>query len=58
MNVRVARLATTVARRQSAAFLLLVALLQYAGVGRGYRWAPDDPASAPALPAARSTTSR
>ncbi|HVT33863.1 MAG TPA: type II secretion system protein N [Rhodanobacteraceae bacterium] len=31
-------------------FLVLTAILQYAGVGRGYRWAPDDPAGAPPLP--------
>lgn len=49
MNVRVARLATT-ALGATCAFLLLVALLQYIGVGRGYRWAADDPASAPTLP--------
>jgi general secretion pathway protein N len=49
MNVRVARLTTTVLGA-ACGFLLLVALLQYIGVGRGYRWAPDDPASAPTLP--------
>jgi general secretion pathway protein N len=49
MNVRVARLSTTVLGA-TCAFLVLTALLQYAGVGRGYSWAPDDPASVPALP--------
>jgi len=49
MNIRVARLTTTVLGA-ACGFLLLVALLQYIGVGRGYRWAPDDPASAPPLP--------
>jgi general secretion pathway protein N len=49
MNVRVARLTTT-ALGAVCGFLLLTALLQYAGVGRGYGWAPDDPASEPALP--------
>jgi general secretion pathway protein N len=49
MNVRVARIATTVLGA-ACGFLLLVALLQYIGVGRGYRWAADDPASAPPLP--------
>jgi general secretion pathway protein N len=49
MNVRAARLTTTVLGAVCA-FLVLTALLQYAGVGRGYRWAPDDPASAPPLP--------
>jgi len=49
MNVRVARLTTT-ALGAACGFLLLVALLQYAGVGRGYGWAEDDPSSAPSLP--------
>jgi general secretion pathway protein N len=49
MNVRVARLTTT-ALGAVCGVLVLTALLQYAGVGRGYRWAPDDPASAPSLP--------
>lgn len=49
MNVHVARLTTT-ALGAVCGFLLLTALLQYAGVGRGYSWAPDDPASAPPLP--------
>lgn len=49
MNVRVARLATT-ALGAVCGFLVLTALLQYVGVGRGYRWAADDPASAPSLP--------
>jgi general secretion pathway protein N len=49
MNVRAARL-TTSALGAACGFLLLTALLQYAGVGRGYRWAPDDPDSAPTLP--------
>lgn len=49
MNVRVARLTTT-ALGAACGFLLLVALLQYAGVGRGYGWAADDPSSAPSLP--------
>jgi general secretion pathway protein N len=31
-------------------FLLFVALVQYVGVGRGYRWAADDPSSEPPLP--------
>jgi general secretion pathway protein N len=49
MNVRVARLTTT-ALGAVCGFLVLTALLQYVGVGRGYRWAADDPASAPSLP--------
>jgi general secretion pathway protein N len=49
MNVRAARLTTTVLGAVCG-FLVLTAMLQYAGVGRGYRWAPDDPASAPPLP--------
>jgi len=49
MNVRVARLTTT-ALGAACGFLLLVVLLQYAGVGRGYGWAADDPSSAPPLP--------
>jgi general secretion pathway protein N len=49
MNVRVARLTTT-ALGAACGLLLLIALLQYAGVGRRYGWAPDDPASAPPLP--------
>ncbi len=49
MNVRVARLTTT-ALGAACGFLVLVALLQYAGVGRGYGWASDDPSSAPPLP--------
>ena len=49
MNVQVARLTTT-ALGAACGFLVLTALLQYAGVGRGYSWAPDDPASAPPLP--------
>jgi general secretion pathway protein N len=49
VNVRAARLTTTVLGAVCG-FLVLTALLQYAGVGRGYRWAPDDPASAPSLP--------
>lgn len=49
MNVRIARLTTTVLAG-ACGFLLFTALLQYAGVGRGYRWAADDPASEPPLP--------
>ena len=49
MNVQTARLMTT-ALGAACGFLVLTALLQYAGVGRGYRWAPDDPDSAPTLP--------
>jgi general secretion pathway protein N len=49
MNVRVARLTTT-ALGAICGVLLLIVLLQYAGVGRRYGWAPDDPASAPSLP--------
>ena len=49
MNVRVARLTTT-ALGAACGVLLLIALLQYAGVGRRYGWAPDDPASEPQLP--------
>ncbi|HEY6892649.1 MAG TPA: hypothetical protein VI258_00670 [Rhodanobacteraceae bacterium] len=51
MNVRIARLTTTVLAG-TCGFLLFTALLQYAGVGRGYRWAADDPASEPPLPGA------
>ena len=49
MNVRVARLTTTVLAG-ACGFLLFTALLQYAGVGRGYGWAADDPSSEPPLP--------
>jgi general secretion pathway protein N len=49
VNVRVARLTTT-ALAAVCGVLLLTALLQYAGVGRGYSWAPDDPAGEPTLP--------
>jgi general secretion pathway protein N len=49
VNVRIARLSTTVLAG-ACGFLLFTALLQYAGVGRGYRWAADDPSSAPPLP--------
>ncbi|HET7925305.1 MAG TPA: hypothetical protein VFL30_10420 [Rhodanobacteraceae bacterium] len=49
MNVRIARLSTTVLAG-ACGFLLFTALLQYAGVGRGYRWAADDPSSEPPLP--------
>lgn len=49
MNVRFARLTTTVLAA-ACGVLVLTVLLQYAGVGRRYGWAPDDPASAPALP--------
>jgi general secretion pathway protein N len=49
MNVRFARLTTT-ALGAACGVLLLAALLQYAGVGRGYSWAPDDPDSVPPLP--------
>jgi len=49
VNVRVARLTTT-ALGAVCGLLVLTVLLQYVGVGRGYRWAADDPASAPALP--------
>ena len=49
MNVRIARLSTTVLAG-ACGFLLFTALLQYAGVGRGYGWAPDDPSSEPPLP--------
>ena len=49
MNVRFARLMTT-ALAAACGVLVLTALLQYAGVGRGYRWAPDDPDSMPKLP--------
>jgi len=51
MNVRIARLTTT-ALGSVCGVLLLAALVQYMGVGRGYRWAPDDPATAPTLPGA------
>ena len=49
MNVRIARLSTTVLAG-ACGFLLFTALLQYIGVGRGYRWAADDPSSEPPLP--------
>lgn len=49
MNVRIARLSTTVLAG-ACGFLLFTALLQYAGVGRGYSWAADDPSSEPPLP--------
>jgi general secretion pathway protein N len=49
MNVRIARLTTT-ALAGACGFLLLTVLLQYAGVGRGYGWSPDDPSSVPPLP--------
>jgi general secretion pathway protein N len=49
VNVRIARLTTTVLAG-ACGFLLFTALLQYAGVGRGYRWAADDPSSEPPLP--------
>ena len=49
MNVRFARLATT-ALAATCGVLLVAALLQYAGVGRGYGWAADDPDSVPSLP--------
>jgi general secretion pathway protein N len=49
VNVRIARLSTTVLAG-ACGFLLFTALLQYAGVGRGYRWAADDPSSEPTLP--------
>jgi general secretion pathway protein N len=49
VNVRVARLATTVLAG-TCGFLLFTALLQYAGVGSHYGWAPDDPSSEPSLP--------
>lgn len=49
MNVRIARLSTTVLAG-ACGFLLFTALLQYAGVGRGYGWAADDPSSEPTLP--------
>jgi general secretion pathway protein N len=40
MNVKTARLMTNVLAGTCGA-LLLLALVQYAGLGRGYRWAPD-----------------
>jgi general secretion pathway protein N len=40
MNVRAARLTTNVLAG-TCALLALVAILQYAGLGRGYTWAPD-----------------
>lgn len=40
MNVRTARLATNVLAG-ACAVLALVAILQYAGFGRGYSWSPD-----------------
>ena len=49
MNVRFARLTTT-ALGAVCGLLLVTAMLQYAGIGRGYHWADDDPASAPPLP--------
>jgi general secretion pathway protein N len=49
VNVRIARLSTTVLAG-ACGFLLFTALVQYAGVGRGYRWASDDPSSEPTLP--------
>jgi general secretion pathway protein N len=49
VNVRIARLSTTVLAG-TCGVLLFTALLQYAGVGRGYRWAADDPSSEPPLP--------
>lgn len=49
MNVQAARILTT-ALGAACGVLVLAALLQYAGVGRGYRWAADDPDSAPTLP--------
>jgi len=49
VNVRIARLSTTVLAG-ACGFLLFTALVQYAGVGRGYRWAPDDPSTEPTLP--------
>src|SRR5262249_27390044 len=49
VNVRFARLTTT-ALGAVCGVLVLAALLQYAGVGRGYSWAADDPESAPPLP--------
>ena len=49
MNVLIPRLSTTVLAG-ACGFLLFTALLQYMGVGRGYRWAADDPSSEPTLP--------
>ncbi len=49
MNVRIARLSTTVLAG-ACGFFLFTAMLQYAGVGRGYGWAADDPSSEPTLP--------
>jgi general secretion pathway protein N len=49
MNVRFARLTTT-ALGAVCGVLVFAALLQYAGVGRGYGWAADDPDSMPPLP--------
>jgi len=49
VNVRIARLSTTVLAG-ACGFLLFTAFLQYAGVGRGFSWADDDPASEPTLP--------
>lgn len=51
MNVRVARMTTT-ALAGVCGVLFLLALLQYVGVGRGYRWAADDPSTEPPLPGA------
>jgi len=49
MNVQFARLTTT-ALGAVCGVLVLAAFLQYAGVGRGFSWAADDPDSMPALP--------
>ena len=51
MNVRVARL-TTNALAGVCGVLLLLALLQYAGIGRHIHWADDDPSTEPTLPGA------
>ena len=40
MNVRTARLMTSVLGG-TCAVLVLIAILQYAGFGRGYSWSPD-----------------
>ena len=45
MSVRTAKLITGILAGVCG-FLLLTAILQYAGVGRGYRWAPDPDADA------------
>lgn len=42
MNIRAARFMTHALAGLCAALLLLV-IVQYAGLGRGYRWAPDPP---------------